>query len=107
MRLDNEECKEAVSGRVRQVLESMRELAQRSRELETKLRGLNRGGVPQGSRERRERNNELSYLRADLEMSREMHTRLEGVFERLLAILDAKDAEIYMRMYRTSDRISL
>ncbi len=96
----------AVRERALEILETMKQLVQRSRELEWKIGRLHeealeaaRGEFPKleplSAREKRERSNQLNYLRADLDMSRDMHTRLEGVLNRLLALLDAEDAKAY------------
>jgi len=109
------QSKQAVRDRALEIFRVMCQLVQRSRALEADLAELERGGLEDGHRrsagpvtvssEERERNNERSYLRADLEMSREMHARLEGVFERLLAVLDAKEADTFSRMYEASAKI--
>ena len=112
---DKPQSKQSVRERALEISRTMRQLAQRSRALEADLIQLERGGLQEShprfggtvttSSEERECNNERSYLRADLEMSREMHARLEGVFERLLAVLDAKEADTYLRMHEASGKI--
>ena len=104
---DHEETTRAVRAQVREILWSMSQLVRRVRNTEQALYGLARKPEARIRTEDQTRthSNERSYLRAELEMSREMHARLEVVFERLLALLDANEAETYTRMHRVSAKL--
>ena len=94
---EHEAAKNAVRTQVQELFRSMSQLATRVQRTERALNRLNRSVVlvEWTQDETRLCNNKRSYLSADLEMSRQMYARLEGVFDRLLALLDANEAEAY------------
>ena len=91
----------------KEIFRSLGKLAKRVRRAEQRLSRLDGDDavLEWSEDEARASNNERSYLRAELEMSREMHARLEGVFDRLLALLDAREAETYTRMHLASSKL--
>ena len=101
----------AIKRRSIELLRSMRDLALRSEELEDQIAEVHRGGrihmrdCAPGVAGVRERQNEMSFLRAELEMSQEMHARLEGVFRRLVRTLDRQDSEALLGMYQVSGKL--
>ena len=108
--VQHERSKQAVRSQARNIFRSMSQLAKRVRRVEGQLNQLERPVnfqllTDEQEEVERERNNQRSYLRAELEMSREMHARLEGVFDRLLALLDAKEADTYSRMHLASSKL--
>ena len=101
----------AVKRRSIELLRSMRDLAFRSEELEKQIADVQRKGpihirdLGAKGEEVRERQNEMSFLRAELEMSQEMHARLEGVFRRLVRTLDREESEALLGMYQVSGKL--
>ncbi len=104
---DDEAMRTMVRAQAKEIFRSLGQLAKRVRRAEKRLGRLDGecAGVEWSEDEARASNNERSYLRAELEMSREMHARLEGVFDRLLALLDAREAETYTRMHLASSKL--
>ena len=101
----------AIKRRSIELLRSMRDLAFRSHELEKQIAEVHRERRihgPESTRDAgrvRERQNEMSFLRAELEMSQEMHARLEGVFRRLVRTLDREESEALLGMYQVSGKL--
>ena len=102
----------AIKRRAIELLRSMRELAISAKEaqselceVETNTASVLREVGASDSQGLRERQNQMSYLRAELEMNLEMHARLEGVFQRLIGTLEPKESKVLMGMYQASARL--